>query len=157
MPNIRHATPSDAAALARIHRASFDQAWDENWFRTALDRPGMMALVAGTAAETDLQSFILVQIASDESEILSVGTLPAARRSGLARALIVKAAAKAVLQQAKTMFLEVADDNSAALALYGRCGFTAYGRRRDYYIRSGLPAVDAVMLRAALPLNQPWE
>jgi [ribosomal protein S18]-alanine N-acetyltransferase len=157
MPALRRATPEDAAALARVHRASFDDPWDEDWFRNALDRPGMLALLAGNAAATDLQSFILVQIAGGESEILTLATASAARRSGLARALIVEAAANAALQQANAMFLEVAEDNLAALALYRRFGFRIYGRRRDYYIRSGLPAVDALMLRTALPLNQQWE
>ena len=155
MPAVRRATIGDAAALACIHRASFDDPWDENWFRNMLDRPGTLALVAGNAGATDLQSFILIQIVGGESEILTLGTVPAARRSGLARALIVAAAA--ALEQANVMFLEVAEDNLAALALYRSCGFVAYGRRRDYYIRSGLPAVDALMLRTALPLNQPWE
>jgi ribosomal-protein-alanine N-acetyltransferase len=151
IPIIRPATRADVAMLARIHHASFDEPWDEAWFRNLLDRPETLALVAKNAAATDLQSFILIQIAADESEILSIGTASAARRSGLARALIAEAAAKAVLRQAKAMFLEVAEDNIAALALYRSCGFAAHGRRRGYYIRSGAQAVDALMLWVKLP------
>jgi ribosomal-protein-alanine N-acetyltransferase len=151
IPIIRPATLADAAGLARIHQASFDECWGEDWFRSLLNRSGNLALVAKNAAATDLQSFILVQIAADESEILSIGTAPTARRSGLARALIAEAAAKAALRQAKAMFLEVAEDNFAALALYRSCGFAAHGRRRAYYIRSGGQAVDALMLRVKLP------
>ena len=153
IPIIRPATLADVVALARIHHASFKEPWDEDWFRSLLNRPGSLALVAKNAAATDLQSFIVVQIAADESEILTIGTAPTARRSGLARALIVEAAAKAALRQAKAMFLEVAEDNFPALALYHRCGFAAHGRRRAYYIRSGAQAVDALMLRVKLPVQ----
>ena len=36
---------------------------------------------------------------------------------------------------ARLVFLEVADDNAAALKLYGRAGFTEIGRRENYYQR----------------------
>ena len=73
--------------------------------------------------------------------------------SGLARALLIEAAAEAVKRGATTMFLEVAEDNLAALALYRDCGFTAHGRRRAYYMRGGAQPVDALMLRVQLPIE----
>jgi ribosomal-protein-alanine N-acetyltransferase len=153
IPIVQPATLEDAAALARIHGASFDEPWDEDWFRRLLDRPGALAFVAKNAAATDLQAFILIQVAADESEILSIGTAPAWRRSGLARELVVEAAVKAAQRQAKAMFLEVAEDNFAALALYRSCGFTMHGRRRAYCVRNGAQAVDALMLGVKLPLE----
>lgn len=150
---IRSATLEDLAQLARLHRASFDAPWSEASFRETLDRPGVLALVGKDAAATDLQSFIVIQLAADESEILTIATAPTARRAGLAHALIVQAAARAAANHANAMFLEVAEDNSAALALYGSCGFTAHGRRRAYYMRAGEPPVDALLLRVKLPLE----
>jgi ribosomal-protein-alanine N-acetyltransferase len=152
-PVIREARLDDVTALARIHRAAFDEPWDEESFRRLLESVGAFALVGSNAAASDLQSFILVQVAADESEILSIGTLPPARRAGLARALILEAARQAALRHAKTMFLEVAEGNDAALALYRDCGFTAHGRRRGYYVRSGADIADALMLRADLPIE----
>ena len=35
------------------------------------------------------------------------------------------------------LFLEVAEDNAAAKALYDRCGFTPIGKRPAYYRREG--------------------
>jgi ribosomal-protein-alanine N-acetyltransferase len=151
---IRAATPEDAPLLARLHGASFNEAWDADSFLRLIQRPGAFAFLGGNAAATDLQSFILIQIAADESEILSIATLPAARRSGLAHALVTQAAAEAAKRAATTMFLEVAEDNLAALALYHNFGFTAQGRRRGYYIRSGPPPADALILRAQLPMKQ---
>ncbi|HXJ00584.1 MAG TPA: GNAT family N-acetyltransferase [Micropepsaceae bacterium] len=153
---IRAATVEDAPALAHIHQVSFAEAWDADSFRRLLERDGAFALAGKNAAETDLQSFILIQVAADESEILSIATCPQARRSGLARALVIAAMAEAARRGAKTMFLEVADDNVAALALYQNLGFAAHGRRRAYYIRSNAPPIDALTLRAHLS-KESWE
>jgi len=147
---VRIAEMSDAGSLARIHATCFDAPWDEESFRRLLDRPGMVAFVGKDAAETDLQSFILVQLAADESEIISLATLPSARRSGLARALLNEATAEAARRGAKAMFLEVAEDNSAALALYRGRGFLLQARRKAYYERPG-GAADALVLRHSLP------
>ena len=46
-----------------------------------------------------------------------------------------------------TMFLEVAEDNFPARALYVACGYRPVGRRRGYYAGGG----DALVLR--LPLQ----
>ena len=149
-PMLRAAEMSDADALARIHAGCFASAWDAESFRRFIEKPVMLALVAKDAAETDLQAFILVQLAADESEIISLGTYFSARRSGLARVLLAQAMAEAAGRGAKAMFLEVAEDNAAALALYHRCGFALRARRKAYYERPG-GAVDALVLRRPLP------
>ena len=51
---------------------------------------------------------------------------------------------------AEAMFLEVAADNAAALALYRGAGFTQAGLRRGYYAPAG---TDAFVLRR--DLNRP--
>jgi ribosomal-protein-alanine N-acetyltransferase len=57
--------------------------------------------------------------------------------------------AEAQRQGARTLFLEVAQDNSAARGLYAAHGFVQIGRRANYYRRrSGL--VDALVLRLLL-------
>ena len=149
-PILRAAEMSDASALARIHASCFAEPWNVEAFRRFIEKPGMLALVAEGAAENDLQAFILVQVAADESEIITLGTHPSARCSGLAHALLAQAIAEAARHGAKAMFLEVAEDNAAALALYRRCDFTLQARRKAYYERPG-GAVDALVLRRPLP------
>jgi ribosomal-protein-alanine N-acetyltransferase len=46
----------------------------------------------------------------------------------------------------KRLFLEVAADNDAAVALYESLGFKIAGGRRAYYHRVGGENVDAVVL-----------
>ena len=78
---------------------------------------------------------------------------PQARRRGIGAALVEAAALEAARLGATTLFLEVATDNPAALALYERSGFEQAGRRRGYYAREGQPPADALVLRR--PLNRP--
>jgi ribosomal-protein-alanine N-acetyltransferase len=150
----RRIAPSDnAALLASLHRRCFEDSWDENSFRSLLGGDGVFALIGKDASATESQAFILIQVAAGQSEILSIGTVPSARRSGFARVLLRAAAAEAVARKAQEMFLEVAEDNSAALALYAAAGFAPAGRRRLYYRRPGGLLVDALMLRSPLPLR----
>ena len=70
-------------------------------------------------------------------------------------ALLAAAIGLAQESGAESMFLEVAEDNAAALALYAKAGFTEAGRRRGYYRRSGGTAVDARVLRLDLNSRRP--
>ena len=146
---IRVAGPKDAARLVELHAQCFDEAWDEAAFAAFLRDSFTFALIAGAA-----RALIIVRVAADESEILTLGTRPDARRSGLARALVEAAGAEAQRRGAHRMFLEVAADNLAAQSLYAGAGFNPIGRRPAYYIRSGGQAVDAVILSAALSLKR---
>jgi ribosomal-protein-alanine N-acetyltransferase len=144
MTAVTIATLADAQALAAIHAQCFAEAWDADAIRRLMAAPGAAALMAGTDA------FVLVRAAAGEAEILTLATAPEKRRRGLARAL-VHAAADFVGRDATQLFLEVAADNAAAIALYSGFGFVAVGRRSGYYIRPSGTA-DALTLRVALPL-----
>ena len=150
---VRPARAEDAADLARIHRLSFEEPWTEDFFRHIVAEPGVIARVAARAIGAALQAFVLIRTVAGESEILTIATVPEARGKGLARALLIDAAAEATRQQVTAMFLEVAEDNEAALALYRAVGFVSNGRRWQYYHRPNAEPVDALMLRANLPLG----
>ena len=147
---IRTASIADSGIIAGLHAKCFAQAWDERAVRSLLENNNVFALLADNASQS--QSFILVQAVSDQSEILSFGTRPGARRSGCARALLRAAAQEAAGRGAREMYLEVAADNEAALALYESHGFVRCGARPRYYEKHDAPPVDAVTLRAVLPL-----
>jgi [ribosomal protein S18]-alanine N-acetyltransferase len=63
--------------------------------------------------------------------------------------LLASVVVEAQRRGAQTLFLEAAEDNAAARALYAAQGFVQIGRRTNYYRRaSGL--VDALVLRLLL-------
>ncbi len=98
---------------------------------------------------------MLVQVAADEAEILTLAVRPSARRTGVATRLIEKAAARIVAAGGRRLFLEVAEDNAAGRALYARLGFEPVGRRPRYYARPDGPAVDALLLARNLSAPLP--
>jgi ribosomal protein S18 acetylase RimI-like enzyme len=69
------------------------------------------------------------QSAPDEAEILNIAVDPAFRRRGVASALLTR-----VCEHAQgTIFLEVAEPNSPAIALYRKHGWEDAGLRAGYY------------------------
>lgn len=149
---IRAAGLDDAALLARLHRECFEDKWDEASVHATLSHPATRAFVAGDAAANELQAFVMIQTFADEAEILTLGTVPTARRKGLAKALLFHAAGQAAEYGARTMFLEVAQTNASALTLYEHAGFAIVGRRKSYYRGENGAPVDALRLSADLPL-----
>lgn len=145
--NLRLATRADRDMLAEVHAAAFETPWvGEDIVRFA-EEPGGFAI----AAESDdaITGFILCRAMAGEAEILTLAVRPSQRRRGVARALVEAAAALAA-RTVDAMFLEVAEDNPGAVALYETTGFSAVGRRGAYYARTGAPAVAAIVMRRAL-------
>ena len=139
----------DAVHLAGLHESAFSPAigaaWDAPAFAALLRQDSVRAF--GTAA-----GFILLQSVAEEAEILTLAVHPKARRSGLARALIEQA--QDTLSVAR-VFLEVAEDNAPARALYAACAFTETGRRPAYYKRPDGSRVDALLLQRQAGENLP--
>ena len=95
-------------------------------------------------------AFLLLRVVADESEILTLAVRPSARRQGLAALLVTAALGMARGMGAQFIFLEVAADNTGAIALYEKSGFKRHGTRRGYYARGGAPAVDGLLMRCEL-------
>ena len=126
---LRQIGPEAAELLAALHGASFppQDAWGPDALRLMLEMPGAFGLLAAEAG------FILARVAADEAEILTLAVHPAARRQGLAMALLETTALAAAARGAAALFLEVSAGNAAAQALYAAAGFAEVGRRRRYY------------------------
>jgi ribosomal-protein-alanine N-acetyltransferase len=77
---------------------------------------------------------------------------PAARRRGIASALVLEAAKHAAELGAERVFLEVNATNLPAIALYKRLGFAEVGRRKAYYLGTHGQRDDALVLRVEIPL-----
>jgi [ribosomal protein S18]-alanine N-acetyltransferase len=144
---LRPATRADGPALADVHAAAFEAPWPaDDILRFAEDRGGF-----ALAADDDgaLAGFILCRQIAGEAEVLTLAVRPAARRRGIGLALLEAALALSA-PTATAMFLEVAADNPAAVALYAGAGFETVGRRAGYYGRVGRQSVDAIVMRRAL-------
>ena len=145
---LRPATADDAEAFARVHARAFDDPWSAADLLALMAGRGAFALAAETA-DGALAGFILCRAIAGEAEILTLAVDRALRRQGVGAAL-TGAALKLAAAGAKSMFLEVAADNAAAIALYETLGFETVGRRARYYARRSGEGADALVMRRAL-------
>jgi [ribosomal protein S18]-alanine N-acetyltransferase len=138
---------SQVELLAALHAKCFAETWSAEWLASLLAQPGTFACLA-----EDDSGFILIRVAGDESEILTLAVEPAARRHGIGAALVAAGAGEAAGRGAKRLFLEVGSTNFAAGALYRRLGFAEVGRRKDYYTIKDGGMEDALVLLVEIPL-----
>ena len=135
-------TPDD---LASLHARAFSatRAWSAAEFAALLTRPG--AILTG-----DTRCFALLCVTVDEAEVLTIATDPAHRRQGRARGVLQEAEDAARASGAAQVFLEVAEDNTAARALYAGAGYAQVGRRPGYYLPKDAAPIAALVLRKHL-------
>lgn len=144
-------TAADAQALATLHAEGFAQGWAAKDFHEILAMPGTFGLGLKPQNGEGFVAFVLARQTSDEMEIITLVVAKSARRRGLAGALMRGIQQGGREKGARQLFLEVADDNAAAIALYEGLGFQEVGRRPNYYGRqSPSGPVDARVLRLAL-------
>ena len=132
-------------AMAARHAPAVPGArgWSSTEIAALLTAPGGFAVCEPTG-------FALGRAIAGEAELLTVAVDRAAQRRGTGQALLAAFEAQARARGAERGFLEVAADNTAAIALYRGAGWAETGRRRGYYARPG-GAVDALTM--AKPLS----
>ena len=95
-------------ALMPYEREMFGtEAWTRAGYRAELADARHRTYVAAESAEGALLGWAGVRVVADEAEILTVGVVPAARRRGIARALIGALLDAARARGVRTAYLEV--------------------------------------------------
>lgn len=136
---VNPATPGDIARLADIHAKSFARAWNEADISRLIASKGAFALAARIEgnAQAGPVGFVIVRVAADEAEIITIATDPSARRQGTGLELMHAAIRELQAERIARLFLEVDENNAAALGLYKRLGFHKVGERKGYYANAG--------------------
>jgi ribosomal-protein-alanine N-acetyltransferase len=130
-PTLSEARPADAAAIAALHKVSFQRGWGEDEVYGLLIENNIVAHRAMSGRT--MIGFILSRMAAGEAEILSIAIAPRQRGRGLARPLLDLHLRRLAGLGARAVFLEVDEHNAPARALYRRAGFYDVGRRKSYY------------------------
>jgi len=147
--NIQTCGLEAAAVLAALHAEAFagqsTELWTETSLRELLAMPGALALLALQGEQP--VGFILLRLAADEAEIITLAVQPQLRRQGVARRLLTVGLAKVTGRGAQQCFLEVAESNVAARGLYASAGFAEVGRRPGYYRDAAGLSRDAILMR----------
>ncbi|MEW5854549.1 MAG: ribosomal protein S18-alanine N-acetyltransferase [Myxococcota bacterium] len=145
---VRRMTPEDVPAVLEIENASFPRPWKAHQFHEEFKRDVSRLYVAERTSEGagQLVGYLSAWCVAGEMHILNVACSPRVRRRGVARQLILQAAALAAREDGCTqVFLEVRRSNDGAQALYLTLGFTACGVRPRYYSEEN---EDAILMRA---------
>lgn len=136
-------TPKDLAALhARAYQHG--RAWSAKEFELLLAEEPTF-IINGPVG------FIIGRVVADEAEVLMVTVEPRQQGVGHGRTLLAAYEYAAAQAGAEVSFLEVAEDNAPALALYAAQGYREAGRRPKYYKRPDGHA-DALVLKRPLKL-----
>jgi ribosomal-protein-alanine N-acetyltransferase len=138
---------ADAKELARIHALGFYRGWPVGEFESFLADEATPVYVA-CDAKRRIAGFALIRIAADEAELLTIAVDPKWRGKRIGQALLRAAFADLLMSPARRMFLEVSEDNGAAIKLYQREGFATISSRKGYYPKpDGSQATALVMAR----------
>ncbi len=124
--------------LANLHKQCFPH---KPW--TAADFADLKK--SGCEIIASQNGFIVYRQTLDEAELITIGVAPDARRGGIAAAMLGIMEGELKKNGVKSIFLEVAQDNTPARNLYKQNGFTEIGVRPKYY-----DGVDAVMMKKEL-------
>lgn len=116
--------------------------WNTKQLRSQLPDKNHIFIVAedenGEAAGYVGMMFVL-----DEGYISNVAVAPEHRNRHVALSLIEELEKRAREQKLSFATLEVRESNAAAIGLYGKCGFTPVGLRKNYYEQ---PTENAILM-----------
>lgn len=141
----RPAAPSELPAVAALDAGQAPVLREMAAYRRYLERGARLQVVE---CDGEVVAFALWSpLAVDERELLNLVVDSGQRGQGVGRALLEESLAMLAAEGVRRVLLEVRAGNTAARALYDRCGFNEDGRRRGYYrARDGRPAEDAVLM-----------
>lgn len=135
--HVRKANTQDYRQLSDVHATAFTRGWHAAEFETMHAQKGTDIFVARERdANNDIaQSFIVVRITGEEAEILTLATEQSKKRNGFGRALLDETLRHLNSERVKKLFLEVDENNLAAVKLYTSAGFRKVGERQAYYAK----------------------
>ena len=137
--------PLDLAVAAAVHAGCFESAWNEAAMAEILAMPGSFGALALVGNQP--VGLVIVLAVATEAEILTLAVLPKFRRRGMASRLLAWVVDRLSGSGSQRLLLEVAEDNVAARALYGKLGFAQVGHRPSYYRRLAGTAAAIVLAR----------
>jgi ribosomal-protein-alanine N-acetyltransferase len=146
------ATDRDLEAILHIEQASFSTPWTRKMFEVEMHGNPFASLVVGRSEGADggrgkVLGYICFWVVFEELRLMNLAVAPAARRRGLATALVHHALTVGRERGARRAVLEVRSSNEAARRLYERMGFAQVALRAKYYTN---PVEDALLLELAI-------
>ncbi|MBD1399175.1 ribosomal protein S18-alanine N-acetyltransferase [Pelovirga terrestris] len=128
---IRAATRRDIDVLLAIEQECYRFPWSRRQFVDELDNP--IAALDVAVVDHQLAGYLCSWLICGELQIQNLATSPHYRRCGIGQALLTYVIERSQQQGLLAAWLEVRENNQAAINLYQACGFKLQGRRKKYY------------------------
>ena len=132
---------SHLSQIAQLEQACFSQPWSEAALEEELYNPQASFIVAEDG-EGGVLGYAGLQVILDEGYIANIAVEDAARRHGVASALL-DVYCRFGQEHLAFLTLEVRASNAAAIGLYLKHGFEEVGRRKNFYSH---PREDAIIM-----------
>ena len=133
---------SHVDAVAELEKQCFSQPWSRNSVASELENPLALWLIAVEGEQ--VLGYVGSQSVLDEADMMNLAVAEAARRQGIAGALVRELRCRLKEKGIRCLTLEVRASNNPAQKLYASLGFVQTGRRPRYYVK---PTEDALILR----------
>ena len=137
------AEAADIDAVVALEAESFTNPWPRETLVWELENSDVTRAYILRDDGGAVAAFCLCWVIFDELHINTLAVAPAARRNGIATALLRHVIADAAASGATRATLEVRASNDAALGLYRALGFRIAATRPKYYVK---PEEDALIL-----------
>jgi [ribosomal protein S18]-alanine N-acetyltransferase len=128
---IERAVLEDAENIAILHAKALPPGWSYAGIATSFGDLNRIVLKAHDGGA--LAGFVILQLAADEAEILTIAVAEEWRRQGIASLLLEAVLSACEEKTVTSIYLEVAEGNGPAVQLYGKLGFKVIARRKNYY------------------------
>lgn len=129
--NIRPAELFDAKDIAETESLTLGaEGWSENGITETLNRNGYYFVCEINGKIVGHGGFTTVL---DEGDITNIAVRPEFRRKGLASKILEAMIDSANKQNLAFLTLEVRSQNTPAMSLYEKYGFTVRGERKNFY------------------------
>ena len=147
---LRAYEPNDFEALYKLDQSCFPRgiAYSKTTLRYFLALASAQCLLA--VEDEDVAGFILSELDGPLAHIITLDVAEAHRRSGVGSLLLNAAERNLSAQGVRTVFLETAVDNHAAVNFWSRHGYIKEGILKRYYLNR----IDGYEMRKTLASRQ---
>jgi len=135
--------------LADIYSEAFKNMPEQKWGVSELFELFSIRETISFVICTDAEpiGFALLRIVADEGEIITFCILPKWCNNGYATTLLGRIIDTMKIRSIKNLFLEVRENNEAAVNLYKKCSFKIISKRKKYYRNKQAEKIDALVMQ----------
>lgn len=124
-------TEADLDRVLELEAAIFPQPWSRAHFEPVISSVNGCCLVAET--DREFAGYAVAWSEGDEFHLANIAVRPGLGRQGIGSALMAEVFRQARERGMLTLYLEVRETNTGAIAFYRQHGFMVTGFRRGYY------------------------